>query len=151
MEKETLGWGVQNLNEVFDIHGISELFEPLFKKAVAQKDLTAWVCCNDQVAILAKAFLEREKPLYLDKITIVGFDNSQQSLLQGITSYDLGYRQVGFMSVGALAHPKLFRWDKYNRSTVPGQLYVRVIGNTKPFNATLLFLWCKDYLWVSPI
>lgn len=59
--------------------------EELFEAALAEEDLTAWVCANDQIAVLAHDVLaERDRTR---RIALCGFDNSEAALRKSLTSY----------------------------------------------------------------
>jgi DNA-binding LacI/PurR family transcriptional regulator len=83
------------------IHQVgSRLFEldllPLFEKALAFKDATAWICANDSHAISAIAFLRKRNIRIPGDLSVVGFDNSPVDALENrLTSLD--FNALGFI------------------------------------------------------
>jgi DNA-binding LacI/PurR family transcriptional regulator len=63
-------------------------FEKLFAEAITDKKCSAWVCANDIVAVLALQFLERRKIRIPERISLLGFDDSDFASKLLITSYN---------------------------------------------------------------
>jgi DNA-binding transcriptional regulator YhcF (GntR family) len=61
----------------------------LFKEALSDKGITAWVAANDNVAILASDFLHRAGVDVPRRTSLISFDNTVQALAYQISSYDL--------------------------------------------------------------
>jgi DNA-binding LacI/PurR family transcriptional regulator len=61
---------------------------PLLKKALAEKSITAWACANDMAALMALSFLKSRTIAVPGRISVVGFDNSLESMKAGLTTYD---------------------------------------------------------------
>jgi DNA-binding LacI/PurR family transcriptional regulator/DNA-binding transcriptional regulator YhcF (GntR family) len=78
--------------------GIQKLYrhqqEALFREAIKRKDITAWVCATDGVALGAYDFLLKKGVDIPGTASITGFDNSSEALSQRITSYDFDTRNV---------------------------------------------------------
>ncbi|MBD3321522.1 MAG: hypothetical protein GF350_10555 [Chitinivibrionales bacterium] len=68
--------------------------ESLFDKAAEYKEITAWVCANDDVALAAHDYLGRKKTAVPETLSLVGFDDSYESLRCGITSYNFNIRAI---------------------------------------------------------
>ena len=61
----------------------------LFKKAAADKTITAWVCANDSMAFSALSFLHEKKITVPGDISVIGFDNTPVKALDNqLTSLD---------------------------------------------------------------
>jgi DNA-binding LacI/PurR family transcriptional regulator len=61
---------------------------PLFEKALTTSDITAWVCCNDYIALLAMDFLKERGVDIPGQISVVGFDNCFEGMNAGLTTCD---------------------------------------------------------------
>ncbi|MBD3322054.1 MAG: GntR family transcriptional regulator [Chitinivibrionales bacterium] len=70
--------------------------EPLFEQALSGSRCTAWVCCNDEVALMAREYLDRHRLAVPSDISLAGFDDSVPALHNGLTSYNF--------NLGAAAH-----------------------------------------------
>jgi hypothetical protein len=69
---------------------------PLFDKALADRDITAWICVTDGVALLALAYLGRHGISVPDTLSVVGFDNAPGEAFDGrLTSFD--FNATGFV------------------------------------------------------
>lgn len=77
--------------------------EPAFSKALEDGSITGWLCANDAIAFMAMRYLQmRGKKVPLD-IAVAGFDNHPLAQVMGLTTYDMGYHQLGIMAVNMLA------------------------------------------------
>ncbi len=63
-------------------------FTPLARDAARHPDITAWVCANDTDALSALRFLAAENRTLARMISVVGFDDSPESLSARLTSYN---------------------------------------------------------------
>ncbi len=81
--------------------------EEAVSEAFTREDIGVWVCDNDQTAIECMAYL-REHGQDSRPISVVGFDNTVESLLQGLTSYEFGYGEALRTALGFLLRPKSF-------------------------------------------
>jgi DNA-binding LacI/PurR family transcriptional regulator/DNA-binding transcriptional regulator YhcF (GntR family) len=62
---------------------------PLFEKALSYSQATAWVCVNDDIALLALTFLRKKGIKVPLGLSVVGYDNSPiRSLQERLTSFD---------------------------------------------------------------
>ncbi|MDD5674985.1 MAG: substrate-binding domain-containing protein [Chitinivibrionales bacterium] len=67
---------------------------PLFKRALADPNITAWVCANDQIAFLAADFLKSKNLHVPADISLVGFDDLFRSFQSNLTSYNFNNPMV---------------------------------------------------------
>jgi DNA-binding transcriptional regulator YhcF (GntR family) len=68
-----------------------------FKRALALRDATAWICANDSIAFEALAFLREHDVGVPQEISVAGFDNLPvRSLEQQLTSFD--FNAMGFVN-----------------------------------------------------
>lgn len=51
---------------------------------------TAWVCENDRLALAALRFLDERQVRVPSRLSVIGFDNSAEAHLHGLSSYDFG-------------------------------------------------------------
>jgi DNA-binding transcriptional regulator YhcF (GntR family) len=87
---------IEDLDQAFaDIGNIvlpnaAEKFQhySLLNRALRDRSITAWVMANDKFALRAMAYLKQRKIEVPGKISIVGFDNTIDAALYGLTSYD---------------------------------------------------------------
>jgi DNA-binding LacI/PurR family transcriptional regulator len=63
---------------------------PALRKALEDKNITAWVGANDATALAAARFLGRQGYRVPGDISLAGFDNTHASFEQGLTSYHFG-------------------------------------------------------------
>jgi DNA-binding LacI/PurR family transcriptional regulator len=82
--------------------------EPLFEAALARKDITAWVCCNDDLALIAREYLFGAGVRPGRDIALAGFDNTLHARASDITSYDFALRTLGYAAVQCLVRPHFF-------------------------------------------
>jgi hypothetical protein len=61
---------------------------PLFGKAHEDESITAWVCANDEVALLALQFLKEQGVAVPRDISVIGFDDVPEAAVHGLTSYN---------------------------------------------------------------
>jgi DNA-binding transcriptional regulator YhcF (GntR family) len=91
-------WGLQR--EV-----IQKDMAVLMKKAILDESITAWVGANDNVALECLGFLKKQGLSTL--ISVVGFDDSLEGAMQGLTSYDFNaYATVCAMISHILQPPR---------------------------------------------
>ncbi|MBD3419600.1 MAG: GntR family transcriptional regulator [Chitinivibrionales bacterium] len=67
---------------------------PLFEQALADKDISAWVPVNDQIAAFALDFLRSRGVKVPDDISLIAFDDSPVALKERITSYNFNMRAL---------------------------------------------------------
>lgn len=88
---ETIGGLLQRIFDegTFIVDGcyISHHFAEVFAEALADRTLTAWVCCNDTLGLEVLRFFKSRRVRVPSDISVVGFDNSDRALLAGLTSY----------------------------------------------------------------
>jgi hypothetical protein len=61
---------------------------PEFERLAQDKSITAWVASNDQVAMMALYYLRSTSIEVPEKISVIGFDNTNMALEANLTSYD---------------------------------------------------------------
>lgn len=88
---------------------LMEMCRPAFDRAFRDRSITAWVCANDEVAILAMHYLRGKGSAALERISLVGFDNSPISYVMGIASYEFDFQSMARVALETIAHPEAVR------------------------------------------
>jgi len=78
---------------------------PLFERALSQKEITAWVGCDDNVAMMAWSFLASRKKLDYRKIALAGFGNTFETVKADMTSYDFNFERAAGSILTFLLRP----------------------------------------------
>lgn len=117
--------GMHGVFELAHAGAIGEGLWPCFEKALGVEGLTAWVCANDDVAALAKAFLDQHRVQVPREISLVALDNSPITYLLGITSWDFGSARMGQMAIRCLSHGESLERARDGAVILPGQLLLR--------------------------
>jgi DNA-binding LacI/PurR family transcriptional regulator len=68
--------------------GVRPMLQPLFEQALQSPGITAWVGANDTVSSWALRFLHRARVPVPSRISIMGFDDSEEAFRQNLTSYN---------------------------------------------------------------
>jgi DNA-binding LacI/PurR family transcriptional regulator len=79
--------------------------EPLFRKALALKRVTAWVCVNDAMALVAQDYLKARKIGMPQRLSLIGFDDTMEAFGQGLSSYNFNVANVVQTMLGHLLKP----------------------------------------------
>jgi DNA-binding LacI/PurR family transcriptional regulator/DNA-binding transcriptional regulator YhcF (GntR family) len=88
---------IDGVISALEIHAFEINIKPLFKKALAFHDATAWICANDATAFSAISFLGSQDIHIPNRLSVVGFDNTPiKALEQQLTSFD--FNAQGFVS-----------------------------------------------------
>ncbi len=77
-----------------------EMLAPLLEQALSDSGITAWVACNDQVAIQCLSYLERRKVRVPERISVVGFDDHVEAFAHGLASYNFNLAAVVQAMIG---------------------------------------------------
>ena len=87
-------------------------------------DVSAWIGINDYMALIIKSALENS--LHFASPAIIGFDNSLEAQIAGLTSYDFGWERLGFQAVECLIRPeRSIKTDKNNAIKITGRVIER--------------------------
>jgi len=82
-----------------------QTLEPLLVRALADRTITAWVCSNDNQALMAIRWLRERGVDVPGQISIAGFDDSNRGQDQGLTSWSFGEMELAEAMVRHLVHP----------------------------------------------
>jgi len=100
--------------------------EPLFERILRWRGCTAWVCHNDQLAIDALGYLRNRGIRIPGDLSIMGFDNTAESLNKGCTSYSFNQPAVVRRVVAtALGGPRHLLLDAERPEEIPGYVVER--------------------------
>ncbi len=102
-------------------HGMQETFKALLE----HRDVTAWVCVNDELASAALHFLSRAGVRVPQDISLVGFDNAPLAARLGISTYDFCYDRMGNLAVQWLANPSSLSRKMRKTMLVEGAVLMR--------------------------
>jgi DNA-binding LacI/PurR family transcriptional regulator len=80
--------------------------EPLFEKTLAQNDITAWVCENDGIALLGWNYCLKRRVRIPHDISIIGFDNTPESLLNGLSTYSFNLPVAARSMLSFIINPR---------------------------------------------
>lgn len=67
---------------------IARVQRTLMERALADRDITAWVMCNDRAAFIAQQFLAEMGVAVPARLSVVGFDDMPRAYGAGLTSYN---------------------------------------------------------------
>lgn len=87
---------------------IGAFVEPLFEKALAQPDITAWVCSDSRMAFSALRFLHKKVVAIPGKISVAGFDDNPEAYTAGLTTYNYDVQGITQTMVAFISNPSLF-------------------------------------------
>jgi DNA-binding transcriptional regulator YhcF (GntR family)/DNA-binding LacI/PurR family transcriptional regulator len=90
---------------ILQMHAMHDLMRPLVERIVADSRLTAWVCANDSVAIIAKELVRRMKKTAARSISMVGFDDSIMAYIDDITSYNFNFGNIALRMMFFILNP----------------------------------------------
>lgn len=88
---------------------------PLFERALADPNITAWVAVSDAMALAAMDFLAKRRVPVPRRLSVVGFDDTYEALTSGLTSYNF--------NVPRLIHAMLEFVLRRERPSPPGGVY----------------------------
>jgi DNA-binding GntR family transcriptional regulator len=122
--------GIQNRIDRYCTDGeIFRRMEPLFEQALKATGCTAWITANDHCASFALDFLaERgiEVPAYL---SVVGFDDSYESLERGVTTYNFNIPSLAHAMISHIVNPYDPRFPRNKK-------IITIEGTIVPHNST---------------
>ncbi len=101
-------------------------------RALRRRDITAWVCANDAVAIDALDFLRERSVSVPGTISVVGFDNERRGMDHGLTTYDFSMRSIVDAMISFLTRPTEFLRTHRNRSVEIGGVVVERTTTAPP-------------------
>ncbi len=101
------------------------LMLPVFERALARDDISAWVGANDEFALLALSFARKKGVSLPERLSIVGFDNSHTAIGQSLSSYDFNTPALVHRAVGYLAGDEAVESHDDAVVEIPGRVIER--------------------------
>lgn len=100
--------------------------ERLMKSAVADPRITAWVMMNDDTAITALRYLEKQKVQVPAELSVAGFDNLAPAASNKLTTIDFNHTALAHQAFMYLMHPSDLRYrNSPLRTEIEPLLYER--------------------------
>jgi DNA-binding LacI/PurR family transcriptional regulator len=103
--------------------------EGMFEAALDNREITAWVCANDDIARLAWAWLEQRGRKVGTDISLVGYDNTLRSQEAGLTSVGFLEEDLAAAMVAYLLDPT--RQGTNGSTSLDGTLVVRASSSRR--------------------
>ena len=125
-----IAWGVDDLEErlkiLLRLRRMRELLAPLFLMA-RKSGATAWICANDDVAMLAWAWLSSQGETIPASVSLVGFDDTLAAQAAGLTSFYFNEADLAAACVRHLLAPKRLRSNEMagRQTTIGGFVVAR--------------------------
>ncbi|MBD3322108.1 MAG: GntR family transcriptional regulator [Chitinivibrionales bacterium] len=79
---------------------VRNALKPLFAQALNDRSITAWVCVNDQIALFALEFLEKNGLAASKDISIISFDDTFEAFRSNLTSYNFNIPNLIHLIMG---------------------------------------------------
>ncbi|MBD3240245.1 MAG: GntR family transcriptional regulator [Chitinivibrionales bacterium] len=89
---------------------------PLLERVLAESDASVWVAENDKTAVRCLEFLRENGVAVPGRLSLVGFDDTEEALLRGITSYNFNVAAIVQAMVDHLLHPQPYRPNRHGRA-----------------------------------
>lgn len=93
-------------------------FEDAARKARRRPELTAWVCGNEKVAVLAHDYLVSAGVRVPGELSLIGIDDVQETLIRRTTMHSFVPRMAVETAINAILKPRLLRQDHEGVHTV---------------------------------
>lgn len=103
---------------------VNRAMAPLFRQALEDEGVTAWVGANDATALAAREFLRERGRRVPEDISLAGFDNVPGAFATGLTSYHFRINRFAPILLGYLLDPGR-RGGAQEREEVDGVLIAR--------------------------
>lgn len=113
------------LHELSARHQLHTWLRPLFEEALDQDDITAWVGAHDPIAVAALEFLKKRGIPVPQKLSVVGFDDSLDAVLRGLTSYSIDEERIANAVMSHILSPPIRRSHRTGLIDVPGVVMAR--------------------------
>jgi DNA-binding LacI/PurR family transcriptional regulator len=83
----------------------SQLLRPLFCDAVQQQGVSAWICGNDDMALIARSFLDSVNPPPKHIPLVIGFDDIPAAFALQLSSYNFNAGRVAELACTFVLDP----------------------------------------------
>jgi len=111
---------------------LRETMLPFFREAAANEEVTAWVCVNDRIAVLAAEFLQAGGMLCGSRpVTLISFDNTFEAFNRNITSFNFNISALVRAMFAYAAFPAVHPSHRHKKpEIIEGRIVQR--GTVKP-------------------
>jgi DNA-binding LacI/PurR family transcriptional regulator/DNA-binding transcriptional regulator YhcF (GntR family) len=82
------------LDEAAEYRRFCHVFAPQMARALADRQITAWIAASDLTAFAALDFLSDRGVSVPQRICVAGFDDRDEAFLRGLTSYNFGTTSI---------------------------------------------------------
>lgn len=93
---------------------------PLFDDALRQRSITAWVCGTDQMAIVAKSYLQHKGVRIPQDLSLIGFDDIPPAFPLDISSYNFNIPRVAEWAMDHILSPSYAAAYLRDANEIPG-------------------------------
>lgn len=106
----------QALSQMYRVGALDGVSRPLFDRAARCHDITAWVVSNDELGVMAQAYMRAHPRL---RPSLLSFDNSSVAASERITSYDFGCDELAALILDDLRQNRVPRPGGPPRALAP--------------------------------
>ncbi|MBD3418896.1 MAG: GntR family transcriptional regulator [Chitinivibrionales bacterium] len=100
--------GIDRITMCCTIAELHRISVQLFEKALAMKEISAWVCANDAIAIMANDYLASIDIAVPEQMSLLGFDNQPCAIQRRISTYDFNVPAAAHSIFDYVTRPNLF-------------------------------------------
>ncbi|MBD3320417.1 MAG: GntR family transcriptional regulator [Chitinivibrionales bacterium] len=99
--------------------------KPRLEEALSDRSITAWVCANDFAAVIARYFLQEKGVDVPRRLWIVGFNDSFDAMINGLTSYNFNIPACAAALLGFLVRRPPFSLEGGKTIQIDGMVIER--------------------------
>jgi len=104
---------------------------PVLEAALRHEDITAWVAEDDSTAVRCLEFLQARDVALPQRLSLLGFDDTEEALLRGISSYNFNIPGIMHAMVEHIVRPHPVRGSR-ERVVIDGFINVRQTSGRAP-------------------
>lgn len=98
---------------------------PIFEEVLADRSITAWVGVDDRIALWALEYLKNKGIKVPRQISVIGFEDTADAFLTGLTSYNYDVQSVTRKAIAFLSNPTMFTTKTVPMPETNGYVVVR--------------------------
>jgi DNA-binding FadR family transcriptional regulator len=119
-------WNIaSHFNLMRDTDHFSAALEPLFKRMLDTKAITAWVAANTMLGTSALIFLQNHSIGVPAHVSLLSFDNAPEAYQNNLSSYDFNFAGLANAAFSYIIHPSNRLFTKVNNRTEYEGLLIR--------------------------
>lgn len=107
------------------IDACRKMMAPKFDQALKNPDITAWACADQTLAVVMMDYLRKRRIQIPEQISLIGIDEDQDVFLHGVTTYNYGAAQKGYLAAHCILGDIPVRRDRKGIVECPGQIVQR--------------------------